>query len=213
MRPSAVYSEHRIGTLVAFEGIDRAGKTSVLTRLGASLLGDCKVPVVVSGELRSPIASILRDLVHRGCSPFLKTFFFAADRAWSYERECLPTLRRGGLVLWDRYVDSALAYRAVELSREACEIDINFVREINCPFTEPDLTVYLDVSADTSFERAKKAGTVEPYDRGFLEAVRTEYLRLAHEKGYAVVDGERPPDSVGWEVGQLIRQTFKELFR
>jgi dTMP kinase len=178
-------------------------------------VGDCRVPVVICGELRSPIADMLRNLVHRGCSPFLKTFLFAADRAWAYEEECLPVLGRGGLVLWDRYVDSALAYRAVEFLRVSSEIDLDFVREINRPFQDPNLTVYLDISADTSADRAEKTAipTPQAYDRAFLDAVRAQYLRLAHEKGYSVVDGERSPESVASEVSQIIRQTFKELFK
>jgi thymidylate kinase len=84
------------GKLIAFEGIDRAGKSSLVARL-PDMLADCTVPVVICGELRSPIACMLRRMLRTGGSAFLKTFFFASDRAWTYEKRCLPALNRGEL--------------------------------------------------------------------------------------------------------------------
>jgi len=176
------------------------------------LLRDCNVPLVICGELRSPFAHLLRDMLRKGSSAFLKTYLFAADRAWSYEAECVPALIRGELVLWDRYVDSAIVYRAVELTRSASLIDLDFVRDINRPFARPDLTIYLDISVHTSLERARAMGSSEPYNREFLEEVRIQYLNIARERGYSIIDGQRPVDIVAAEVSQVIRQRFGELF-
>jgi len=201
------------GKLIAFEGIDRAGKSSVIRRL-PDLLSGCNVPIVLCGEFQSPFTPIIRDLVHRGSSPFLKTFLFAADRAWTYERECLPALKRGELVLWDRYVDSAIVYRSVEFSRSPSDIDIDldFVKDINRLFVRPDLTIYIDITVEISKERARLAGTREPYSPEFLENVRAEYLKVASLEEYVIINGERPLDVVVSEVGQVIRQRFGELF-
>lgn len=201
------------GKLIAFEGIDRAGKSSIIKRL-PDLLDGCNVPIAICGEFQSPFAPIMRDLLHGGSSPFLKTFLFAADRAWTYERDCLPALKRGELVLWDRYVDSAIVYRSVEFSRSPSDIDIDldFVKDINRLFVRPDLTICIDITAETSQERARLAGTGEPYSPEFLENVRTEYLRVASTEEYVIINGERPLDAVVSEVGQVIRQRFEELF-
>jgi dTMP kinase len=201
------------GKLIAFEGIDRAGKSSIIKRL-PDLLSGCNVPIVVCGEFQSPFAPIIRDLVHRGSSPFLKTFLFAADRAWAYERECLPALKRGELVLWDRYVDSAVVYRTVEFSRSPSDIDIDldFVKDINRLFVRPVLTIYIDVTVETSRERARLAGTRKPYSPEFLENVRAEYRKVASMEEYVIINSERPLDAVVAEVGQVIRQRFKEVF-
>jgi dTMP kinase len=199
-----------LGKLVAFEGIDRAGKSSVIMCM-TGLLHGCNVPIVICGELRSPIAPSLREMLRRGSSAFLKTYFFATDRAWAYETECLPALKRGELVLWDRYVDSAIIYRTVELLRSASVIDLDFVKEINRPFPRPDLTIYIDISVETSLKRARVAGVGEPYSREFLEEVRNQYLRLASSKEYFIINGEKPLDTVAAEVSHVIRQHLKEL--
>jgi dTMP kinase len=200
-----------MGKLVAFEGIDRAGKSSVIEQLKA-MIRDCRVPITVCGEFHSPLTPIVREALHSGGSPFLKTYLFACDRAWTYEKVGLPALQRGELVLWDRYVDSALVYRAVELSTIQSEIDLEFVKLINRPFQEPDLTIYIDVSINTASLRAKRAGKKEPYDFSFLSKVRSEYLKLAPKRGYCVINGELPFDEVVGKVEQAIREHLKELF-
>jgi dTMP kinase len=200
-----------LGKLVAFEGIDGAGKSSVIHCLRSSLKG-CNVPISICGEFYSPLAPIVRDLVRSGGSPFLKTFLFACDRAWGYERIGLPALERGELVLWDRYVDSAIAYRTAELSVIASRIDLKFVKSINEPFKSADLTVYIDISTNTAFERAKLARKKLVYSMEFLEKVRSEYSRLASEKRYCIINGEQPLDIVVDEVSRAIRQYLEELF-
>lgn len=204
-------SEVYEGKLIAFEGIDRAGKSSVLQHLAKSL-SDCNVPVHTMGEFQSPIKSTLREMLRRGGSPFLKTFLFATDRAWTYEATCVPALRRGDLVLWDRYVDSAIAYRAVELSKASSLIDLDFVKAINYPFIRPDLTIYIDIPVDVSSQRALAEGVTEPYNQEFLEAVRTEYLDIVETDRYVTIDGNKPMDLVTTDVDRIIRQHFKELF-
>lgn len=203
---------HHLGRLVALEGIDRAGKSSILSLL-PRMLYECQVPIVTCGELQSPLAPIIRQSINSGGSAFLKTFLFASDRAWTYERVCSPALIRGEVVIWDRYVDSAIVYRAVEFSKSASEIDLDFVKTINSPFPPPELTIYVDISAEVSQARAKNSGTKEPYSLNFLQSVRTEYLKQAAAKRYTIVDGEEPLDEVATKIAQIIRQQFNDLFQ
>lgn len=199
------------GKLIAFEGLDRAGKSSVVSHL-ANMLKNSKVPITICGELHSPFAPLLRDMLHKGGSPFLKTYLFASDRAWEYENNCLPALMRGEIVLWDRYVDSAIVYRTVEFQQRSSIIDVEFVKLINSPFPLPDLSIYIDISADTSLQRSKVLGKKEPYDSSFLEKVRVCYLELAHTKNYRVINGEQPLETVIDDISTVIQENFKELF-
>jgi len=143
---------------------------------------------------------------------FLKTYLFAADRAWTYERECFPALKRGCLVLWDRYVDSALAYRAVELAMKKEQLDLEFVKTINKPFRTPDLIFLIDISLRTYEERNHGRAGTSPYATEFLRNVRKEYKRLARQRAYIIVDGERPLSTVADEIVSHIKGRFEELF-
>jgi dTMP kinase len=201
----------RQGKLVAFEGIDRAGKTSIVNTLSKTLV-DTKLPVVFCGERRSPIGPLLERESLKTLSPLIKTYFFAADRAWVYERECVPGLIRGALVLWDRYVDSALVYRSVELERHPSNISLDFVKSINLPFRRPDLTFFIDVSVETSWKRALQIGNFELYDKAFLEEVRKRYTELAIAEDYVSINGEHPLSEITTEVSTRIREEFPDLF-
>jgi dTMP kinase len=200
-----------VGKLVAFEGIDRAGKSSVVQLL-PNLLKASKVPIVTCGEKLSPVKSLLNGNALREMSPLIKTYLFATDRAWTYESICLPALRRGELVLWDRYVDSAIVYRAVEITRRPSDIDLDFVEKINRPFLRPHLTIYIDITPETSVARAHRESAQEPYDADFLAAARSQYLERAKSENYKIVDGERPIDVVAEDVASSIGIQFKEMF-
>src|ERR1035438_9898477 len=114
-----------LSRLIAFEGIDGAGKSTVVSALPQEL-ATCRLPVVVCAERQSPLSFMLSNSALNSLSPFLKTYLFATDRAWTYEREFLPRFASGALVLWDRYVDSAIAYRGAEFSRTSSLVDIDF---------------------------------------------------------------------------------------
>lgn len=197
--------------LIAFEGIDCAGKTSLINRL-MSYLDDCIVPISHYGELKSPLAPILRKLLNNGGSPFLKTFLFACDRAWSYEESGLLSNDSEGLILWDRYVDTAIIYRTVELNKDNSTMNLDFVKKINSYFRKADLTIFIDISAETSTKRSLQAKQTEPYDMEFLQKARKEYLKLATENEYFIINGEPPIEEVIEQTAETIKSYYKELF-
>lgn len=202
-----------LGRFVAFEGIDRAGKSSVVKVLPALLTG-CSVPIRICAEYNSPVGPLISGDALKKLSAFKKAYLFAADRAWTYESECLPALERGELVLWDRYKDSAIAYRAAELhSRPSNLFDLEFVKAINQPFLAPDKTFFIEISVEVSEERARKSNTKEPYDSAFLERVRLEYHKLASAPGYAIVDGARSTEAVAEQIAKEIRTGFPQFFK
>ena len=199
------------GKLITLEGLDGAGKSSILQQL-PSRLTMCKVRVKPCGERQSPLSELLADSELKTMTPLLKTYLFAADRAWTYERDCLPALKAGSLVLWDRYVDSALAYRAAELRLGKNPVDMDFVEQINSPFRPPDLTLYIEISPRTSAQRTGGTTSSTPYRTDFLEMVSAEYHHLAHKRRYVVVGGERPLELVARDVAFEIKARFAELF-
>jgi len=200
------------GKLVAFEGIDNAGKSTILSVL-RSHLNDCRVRIVTCEERQSPIACLLNDNAIRDLSPAIKTYLFAADRAWTYERFCLPALQKGNLVLWDRYVDSAVAYRSVEFRKRPSFIDLPFVHRINQPFRAADLTFYVDIPVETSVARARKDGASEPYRPDFLKQVRLKYLELSAKKGYIIINGKAPARSSAKKIAKQLHARLPEMFR
>ena len=176
--------------LIAFEGIDCAGKTTLIRALSS------RICCVICEEMTSPIGPSIRTLLSQRGSFFLKTFFFAADRAWLYENIALPALKNSKIVLWDRYVDSALAYRYAEIE-QADIIDYDFVKTINQPFPTPDLTIYINIDVNESINRAKRAMRHEPYDERFLTYVKAFYdKKYENTEKCMILDGKKKTEEL-----------------
>ena len=190
------------GILIAFEGIDNAGKTTQMAEL-STWLNVRQVRHIVSKELTTPIGHLIQSYFGSGVfTPVLKTLLFAADRMQRLDQEIEPALRAEMMVLADRWVLSAVAYRAAE------GLDRGFVLQVNSLARDPDVTVLLDIPPDEAWNRGQISNKPCHYSSEFLKDVREVYLELASELGIPVVSGVRPRDDVLMEITQAISDTL-----
>ncbi|PSQ20437.1 dTMP kinase [Halobacteriales archaeon QS_9_67_17] len=179
--------------LVTLEGIDGAGKTTVL-----SALSDAYPEAVVT---REPSESWYGEAVERSIAApdsdsLAELFLFLADHADHLGRVVQPALADGALVIADRYVDSRIAYQGATLGDEV-KRPMEYIRGIHEPFTRmPDLTLYLDIDPETAAERAGATNKMEHVD--FLADVRANYERLidAEPDRFVRIDATQPPEEV-----------------
>ena len=175
--------------IISIEGIDCAGKSSLAERLKKTF--ERNKSIIFCCEFDSPFSSYLKELLKTDGSYLMKTFMFALDRAWIFENRAFSHLESGGIVIWDRYVDSAYAYRYAE-DYKTDLADFEYVKKINSIFPKPDLTIYLDISVQTSIRRAQKSGRSEPYDEKTLTKVKSYYDSIYKDNDKCViVDGEK----------------------
>src|ERR1700760_268591 len=104
------YCHALMGRLIAVEGIDGAGKTTLAAGLARAL------PEVV--VLREPggaeVSERIRALVVDPAlevTPRAEALLYAAARAQLVEEKLAPLLDGGATVVLDRFVDSSLAYQ------------------------------------------------------------------------------------------------------
>lgn len=186
------------GRLIVFEGIDNAGKTTQISNL-SDWLNPRRVPHLISKELTTPIGHLIRS--YFGALPFtpvLKTLLFAADRMQRLEQEIQPALKSNMIVLADRWVLSAVAYRTVE------GLDQQFVLQVNSLARAPDLTILLDIPPNEAWGRGQVNSKPCFYSPDFLRQVRQVYLELADRLQIPVVNGLQPPDQVSIAIIQAI---------
>ncbi|MBS5103802.1 MAG: hypothetical protein KHZ04_03695 [Dorea sp.] len=97
-------------------------------------------------EFETNIGREIKEMSKAGVlDPVLKTYLFAADRyirTKIYEEDY-----NSKIILFDRYYQSALAYRMAE------NIDKNWVKNINRIFREPDMIFYIDITPQESIRR------------------------------------------------------------
>jgi len=198
----------RSGFFVALEGGDGSGKTTQ-QRLLAGWLRERGHEVVSTREPGGTATGrALREVLlsHRAgadpLAPRAEALLFAADRAQHVEEVVRPGLRRGAVVVTDRYVDSSLAYQGAGRALPAAEVE-----RISRWATDgllPDLTLLLDVDPATAAARrgrdAGRAGEdrMEAESLAFHARVREQFLALAARGPgrYLVLDGGAAPDEV-----------------
>lgn len=193
------------GFFLAFEGGDGSGKTTQATLLADWLTGLGHEVVVTREPGGTATGRDLREVLlsHRGdaspLSPRAEALLFAADRAQHVAEVVQPGLRRGAVVLTDRYVDSSLAYQGAGRDLPAAEVET-----LSTWATQgllPDLTVVLDVDPATAAQRrAGRAAEdrMEAESRAFHARVREQFLLLAGRdpRRYLVLDATTSPETV-----------------
>ncbi|HLH66797.1 MAG TPA: dTMP kinase [Solirubrobacteraceae bacterium] len=172
------------GRLITVEGVDGAGKSTLVQGLERSLQARGLAVRALREPGGVPAAERIRAIVtdpQATIGARAEALLYAAARAQLVEEALEPLLAAGTLVLLDRFVDSSLAYQGAGRG-----LGIDAVREINEFATgglRPDRTLLL--ALDPTAARARSAGRAEPSDRmelagaGFLERIADAYARLA----------------------------------
>ncbi len=195
------------GRFIVFEGIDGAGKSTLMADVEAELSPSHDV-VTTAEPSDSWIGDCVRQANRSDVSPFTEAMLFVADRT-EHTRRIREWVDRGKVVLCDRYYGSTMAYQSVVLDRMMGADSMDWLWSLNEPVvTIPDLTVLLDLPAKTSLERVNRTReTVSKFERlGYLEEVRNAYLHLAkRDRSYVLVDATRPQRSVRREALTLVQ--------
>ncbi len=130
----------------------------------------------------TPLGEELRRCLKRvrdgGFAAEAELLLFGAARSQLTSTFILPALRRGDIVVCDRYADSTVAYQGY--GRQLPLDDVNMVNRIATGGLRPDLIVLLDMDPTRALLRKKEArDRFEHETPQFHERVRTGYLELA----------------------------------
>lgn len=190
---------------ITFEGIDGVGKSTQLDMLEKFLVSEGKSVVRTMEPGGTELGQEIRHLLlHRkgDVSPRAEALLYAADRAHHVATKIRPALAAGKVVLSDRYFDSSVAYQGA-----ARELDVDEVKQISLWAVDhlvPDLTVLLDLPADQAIARRSSKGTepdrLESEQLEFFERARSEYLSMAIEPRFLVIDATNSIEQIHQQV-------------
>jgi dTMP kinase len=189
------------GYFIALEGGEGAGKSTQAARL-AEWLRDKGHEVVLTQEpgatdVGKRLRALLLDLKTAGLSARAEALLYAADRAEHVHAVIRPALRRGAVVVSDRYVDSSIAYQGA--GRALPGDQVARISRWATAGLQPNLTVLLDVPPGEGLRRfTEPADRLESEPLQFHERVRRGYLDLAAQQRhrYLVVDATQSPETV-----------------
>lgn len=191
------------GLFVTFEGTDGCGKTTQMKRAADWLRGRGYEVVSTREPGGCPISERIREIIldvgSAGMTAECEAMLYAAARAQHVSEVIKPAVKRGAIVLCDRFLDSSLVYQGVGRG-----LGMGAVRALNrlgVDGCQPDLTLFYDISPERAMQRRRAASAPDRLElerKEFFEAVYGAYRALAAEdpERIAVIDADRPIDAV-----------------
>lgn len=203
----------RAGTFIVFDGTEGSGKSTQARLLEQRLLALDRAPLLVRDPgttlIGEKIRAMLLDPAHAEMSMRCEMLLYMAARAQMMAEIILPFLAAGKTVICDRFVSSTLAYQLGGDGVTASEI--RAVAEIAIKQRWPDLTLLLDLPADKSLARVRRAkDRIEQRPMSYHEQVRRNYLSQAQAdpRHYRVINADRPPEQLAAEVWREVAAMF-----
>jgi dTMP kinase len=156
---------------ITLEGIEGAGKTTVLPYLAAQLRA-CGHTVCLTREpggtrIGEAIRAVLLDPQQAPMCPETELLLLFAARAQHLASVIRPALAAGQWVLCDRYTDASYAYQGG--GRGLATTHIDALADWIQATTRPDLTLLLDLPAEVGLARAARRGGADRIEAETLE--------------------------------------------
>jgi dTMP kinase len=198
------------GFFIDIEGLDGSGASTQARRVSKELK-KLKINSYLTKEPTcGPIGQLIRKALQGkfdSLSPAAIQLLFAADRGQHLDKEIIPRLKKGQVVISDRYAWSSIAFGSVDL-------DFQWLLNLNRNYILPDLTIFIEVPPHVCLSRiAKERRGVELFEkREKLEQAWAIYHSLADKYWWAqiaIVEGWQTQEKVTEEILGHIRRHLK----
>lgn len=195
---------------IVIEGLDGSGTTTQARLLQERLEREGQPALLTREPSDGPIGVLIRQMLSMrvvlpaadgGVRPVTRetlALMFAADRLDHVESEIRPAIAAGRVPISDRYFHSSLVYQGDIDEQDA--VDYSWVRTLNERALVPDVTFYLEATADLCLTRLASRGRHDIFEtRTKLERLErryTEVMAMFEQAGHPIVrlDAAQPPE-------------------
>ena len=194
---------------ISFEGIEGSGKSTQIELIEELIRAKGyqvkKLREPGTTELGEKIRNIFLEKTTETVDPITEAFLLYASRKHLDQNFLRQNLSDGAIVIADRYADATLAYQSYGKG-----LDHNFVKLIHdsSQLISPDLTFYMDISAELSRERIsdREMDRMESESIDFFKKVREGYLQIAQDNPERVVvlDANKTIDELHESIKKII---------
>ena len=202
------------GKLIAIEGTDGVGRSTQISLL-REWLEVQGYGVVETGWTRSQLMQPTIDLAKSSNTLNKLTFvlLYATDFADRLEKEIIPALKAGFIVLSDRYIYTAMARAGVR------GVDRAWIRNLYGFAIAPHLVFYLKIDEKTLIRRVLQSRGMDYWESGmdlkigddiyesfraYQRALLREYTSMADEFGFRMLDAKRKVEVIQEELRRQI---------
>jgi len=166
------------GLFIVFEGPDGAGTTTHAALLAERLKREGREVLLTAEPTDGQYGSKARALLREKSAPASREIqqLFALDREEHIETVMKPALDAGKIVISDRYIPSTLVYG------EAQDLALEWLKNLNKNFIQPDRTFLLLPPWDVALERVMKRAVRDAFEKEeFQKRVYEGYVRYGRE--------------------------------
>ena len=209
------------GKLIVIEGTDGAGRSTQINLL-KPWLEELGHAVLDTGMTRSRLAGdgIRRAKEHNNLGRVTQSLFYATDFIDRLEKEIVPALRAGFIVLTDRYIYSLMARAIVR------GMDPGWIRSIYSAALKPDAVFYLRIGIEQLLPRVVFSRGFDYWESGmdlfpghdiyegfcnYQATLLAEFDRLAAEYCFEIVDATADAEAVCAHLQQKILRIIEPV--
>ena len=207
------------GNLITFEGIEGSGKSTQLNEV-YKFLKKRKIKCIKTREpggtrLAEKIRKlIIKDLKNNEDNLTELLLLFAARS--NHFLKIKKLIKKGYLVLCDRYIDSTYAYQHYEQGQDIKLI--NFLQNLISKKSFPKITFFIDISVKTSKLRVKGRGRLDRFDKygeKKLNKLRKSFINLTKKHNRIIkIDGTKNKKDITIQiVNYLIKKNVIKNFK
>ncbi|MCA9407488.1 MAG: dTMP kinase [Candidatus Omnitrophica bacterium] len=202
------------GFFITFEGSEGSGKSTQIQMVHQHLK-KARKPVILLREpggvrISEKIRRILLDVNNKEISKECETLLYMAARAQIVKELILPELKKGTIILCDRFLDSTVVYQGY-----GCGVDIDFINQVGAFVTqglEPHLTLIFDIDAKKGLSRIARAkDRIELRDISYHNKVRKGYQELGrlYPDRVKLIESDQSREDIFTIVMNYINQVIK----
>ena len=206
------------GKFIVIEGIDGCGKTTQIDEISrwlptSGLMGEESKLIKTREPGGSLLGEKLRNLIlennhNNKPSSLAELLLYSADRAEHVSKIISPALEKEDWVISDRFADSTLAYQGY--GRNINLEIIKNIESIVCQGEQPDLTIFLEITAEESILRRKNLvpDRIESEGLNFLKKVNEGFKLIAKEKNWKVISATQNINDITNEIKKTLLKNF-----
>ena len=189
--------------LINLEGIDGCGKSTQSKFLMEKFEENNEKTIILKEPTNGKYGKKLWEMLSgkREATTEQILDLFVMDRKEHVNDKINPALKKGKIVLMDRYYYSTMAYQA------AAGIDVNRIRKDNEFAPKPDIVLIFDLPVDLAMKRVIGHSVADVFEKEeHLEKVREAYLNLKDDPLVRIIDSTRTPEEIFEEVWELVSE-------
>ena len=210
------------GYFITFEGIEGTGKTTLVQMLHKILIEDWNLDVALVREpgttqIGEQIRRILKKPENKEIAANAEILLFMASRAQSCSEIIIPCLKRGGIVIADRFSDSTFAYQGYAGGLNVDNL-INMEHFATSKIT-PDLTFLIDIkNPEIGLKRKIEQGKLDRIEEkgiDFQSKVAAGYMELSRKfnRRIKIINGDQTIEKMLDDVLQHLMLLLVFMFK